>query len=191
MPKYNPTIQPIQVTSSNARRRALGGRPPTFSLHFRLSLLCWKHLTVFSRLWAEAQPITGASTEADAHCSAADSTKDSPLSEIYADVCLKQGRPTGKLTPTFLFFLFFSFFFLHDTYSTELPWNCFLCRGYDTDHFFKGKGEKRCLWTVCLLQRWPSGSGDAPPYAGTLFKRCSKQSVNMSLKSSCWSFFFF
>lgn len=30
--------------------------------------------------------------------SVADSTKDGPLSEIYADLCLKCGCPTGKLT---------------------------------------------------------------------------------------------
>lgn len=85
--------------------------------------------TVLYLLCAEAKLITGTSTVADT-AAGTHSTKDGPLSEIYADLCLKHGCPTGKLTcdnahGRLFFFLkiivtIIGFFFLHDILSTEL-----------------------------------------------------------------------
>lgn len=86
--------------------------------------------TVLYLLCAEAKLITGTSTVADT-AAGTHSTKDGPLSEIYADLCLKHGCPTGKLTcdnahgRLFLkkkkkLLLLLLVFFLHDILSTEL-----------------------------------------------------------------------
>lgn len=143
MPKYYPPIQLIKVTSSIPRRRTLSGLVWT-------SFLLFCHLSVGRvSLCYLSTVCRGQTDHRNFHWGrhrSADSTKVGPLSEIYADRCLKTRMSNWEINSMKKHCRLF----LHDTYSTELPY-CFLCRSYFTDHFLKVEVRgKRCLLRLSI-----------------------------------------